>query len=1709
MNKNILFYLLTFFIISGANAQSISSHILDNAMQYNPAEVSKHLDSYEVFQVDMSSISALQSRHNNQIESIDFHLKAAGFNTTLHLFNSGIVSSDYSRRTSSGTAIDSPIPSPMEGYTTEGQLVKLTINTHFLHGYIQTAETSYYIDNLSKYDPSAPDDLYVIYDIKGAEQVKNATCGTDAPQQASGTTQSQGPAYKIASTCWEIEYALAADYSMYLDYGSVSGVENHIMAIVNDMQTNYDNEFNDELSYSIVETYFIDCSGCDPWTTSTDAGTLLSDFRSWGNSGGFNSSYDVASLWTNRNFDGSTVGIAYLNALCSYSRYNCLSDFTSNMEYLREMNSHELGHNWGCGHDAQGSPYIMAPVVSSTDQWSSNSISIINSKIASSQGNGCLEACPSSNPPQAAFSADYTQVCKGSFVQFFEEAYGGQVTSYSWSFPGGTPSSSTEANPIVKYATPGSYDVSLQVTGPNGSTTENKVAYVQVGSGGVDVFEAFTFETGYDGWTTQDDGNNGSFTRTSVNGALGDQALFIDNYNAPSGTYDALISPTLNFAGRTQAFMQLDYAVAGNMSSNDSLIVYVSKDNGATYSRVFAITEDGTGNYVTAHTSGNFIPADSTDWCINHAGRGHNCLVIDLSLVAGYDDIKVKVQQYHESGNNLYIDKIAFRSDCYQLRAPEGAFTADITSGCAPLTVHFTDLSSQDPTSWQWTFPGGTPSSSTEENPTVVYENGGTYDVYLSVSNGAGSDNVEKIDFIVVNDVPITSFTYSRTGLVVSFVNTSSNAQAYHWDFGDGATSTDPNPVHTYAAPGQYTVTLTASNICGDNTYTETIEIVLEPVAGFSAQNTTICEGDPIQFNDESQYAENYKWIFEGGTPAISTESDPLVTYAQAGVYDVTQIVMNSEGIDTLIKDDYVVVLALPVADFTASANGLVVDFTDNSQYADSYLWDFGDGNTSTEQNPTHVYATGGTYAVQLIVENSCGSDTFTMQVNVLGAPNADFTSDVTEGCKALTVHFTSNSPTATSYLWTFEGGTPASSTLANPVVTYQNAGVYDVRLEVGNSSGSDIIVKDDYITANDLPLAQFTASTNGLIVTFNNTSTGADSYHWAFGDGETSTQKNPVHTYASSGQYTVTLTATNECGDATRTLTIGVGNFPNAQFEASDTEGCVPFQVSFENLYSGDVDSYAWTFEGGTPATSTDPNPTVTYDHTGVFDVQLIVTNGIGNDTLLKEDYIHAGTSPESDFAYNSNGLNVNFTEEVDGNYTNLQWEFGDGNTSTQENPTHNYADYGTYTVLLIAENACGEDTTAKTVQLIEPAEAAFDLSQRTGCVPFTVHFQNNSTGSNLTYSWIFEGGAPFNSTEKSPTVSYAAAGLYDVTLIVSNSVSSDTMFKEDYIEVLPDPIADFNFVLHGDTVVFNNLSQNALSYLWEFGDGETSTEENPTHIYDELNGNTVTLIAYNQCDTVSKTVVLDNSIPPEAAISAEAQKICVGTSVTYHDVSQGLVSSRTWTFEGGTPATSNEQNPTVVYNSTGKYNVSLIVENSAGSDTIEMVDFIYVIDVPVAQFDYEIYGDSVQFVQESIFADEYRWDFGNGIVQNGIEPAIIYENSGRYTVELIASNICGSDTINKVIDIITATKAIPQSAFQVYPNPFNDRLTIRFSDKMNGKVQLSIMDMQGHTVKQVEFILDSSRSRDLYTTDIAPGMYFLKLKNNGKIGYRKLIRQ
>jgi PKD repeat protein len=359
---------------------------------------------------------------------------------------------------------------------------------------------------------------------------------------------------------------------------------------------------------------------------------------------------------------------------------------------------------------------------------------------------------------------------------------------------------------------------------------------------------------------------------------------------------------------------------------------------------------------------------------------------------------------------------------------PVTDFTATPLTGSAPLPVQFTDLSTGEPLNWAWDFQDDGTIDSTEQNPLFTYQVPGTYSVRLTVTKAGGSDSEVKGNYITVTappTPPVAVFTSDiqsgQAPLNVQFTDTSTGTvTSRFWDFGDGTTAwanATTVVTHVYSLPGTYTVVFTAGNGAGSSTSTKTDYIV----------------------------------VGQSGKPPVARFTlKPIIGYAP-----------------------------------------LTVSFSDRSTGApQKWQWDFGDGSGSSEQNPSHMYTRAGRFIVTLTVYNSGGSDTYTSHAWVRSGkfvtptvtptppspwkdlPDAQFSQSARSGNAPLEVVFTDKSTqNPTSWLWDF--GDQSSSAEQNPVHTYQNRGVYFVKLTVANDNGSD--TRTGYVmvtrTFNPLPI--------------------------------------------------------------------------------------------------------------------------------------------------------------------------------------------------------------------------------------------------------------------------------------------------------------------------------------------------------------------------------------------------------------------------------------------------------------------------------------------------------------------------------------------------------------------------------------------------------------------------------------------------------------
>lgn len=408
-------------------------------------------------------------------------------------------------------------------------------------------------------------------------------------------------------------------------------------------------------------------------------------------------------------------------------------------------------------------------------------------------------------------------------------------------------------------------------------------------------------------------------------------------------------------------------------------------------------------------------------------------------------------------------------------------------------------------------------------------------------------------------------------------------------------------------------------------------------------------------------------------------------------------------------------------------------------------------------------------------------------------------------------------------------------------------------------------------------PQVAFDISVLGnLQIELTNNSNASVDYLWDFGDGLSSDEPDPVHTYAQAGSYTVTLTALSGCGSASLSQQVVLQNEPIADYTLNMSTGCVPATIEFESLASANTESVEWLFPGGTPNSSTSFQPVVSYNTEGLYDVTMIAFNSAGSDTIVNVNAIDIGASPVADFNSTVSLLEVQFNNQSQGVGNSFLWDFGDGMISTDINPLHLFQNSGTYTILLTVTNNCGSSTAEELITVGGFPVADFGFSSNSLCVPAIVQYEDLSSGENiLAHQWTFEGGDPAVSSEQNPIVSYLIPGLYDVELTVINALGENSIALEDYIEILPNPIADFIVEINMDTVRLTDTSFGASYWLWDFGDGNTSTEMNPEHIYQNGGAFQITLTVGNdQCGSaISQEIMID--LPNATDESVEAKKV------------------------------------------------------------------------------------------------------------------------------------------------------------------------------------------------------------------------------------------
>ena len=826
--------------------------------------------------------------------------------------------------------------------------------------------------------------------------------------------------------------------------------------------------------------------------------------------------------------------------------------------------------------------------------------------------------------------------------------------------------------------------------------------------------------------------------------------------------------------------------------------------------------------------------------------------------------------------------------------------------------------------------------------------------------------------------------------------------------------SSDDEPTETYAPP--------YPQVVWEQGYSDLYPMDSDPVINIDSE-TGLITGTPIQ--------EGYYVI------GIKVEEYRNGLYLGEIIRDFRFLVIDCE----------VATSSVPIADIYC--DGLTVAFENESENAFSYYWDFGDAqnpnSSSSLIEPTYTYPDSGSYEVTLIAN----PETFCSDTSVVGFslypdlfPFFEIPETICEEDAQYDFFGSGVIPPSASYSWDFgENALVQTSSELNPEgVQFVNDGSQEITFLVSylncdesytstlNTSGSDVLSIE--ASASELcepDLVSFTANTTVPSVEL--------TYDWSLGDGSSSNLESPTVQYE-PGLYDVSLTVLNNvtgCETLIEELEfVNVFPQPVSLFETSQTSGCAPLTVSFNNI-SSDADQYIWFVDGVEMSTDTDFFYTF---NAGAYEVDLKAVSDI--ECASEDSFSIQIETYDSDLISIETSSNeicepdvVLFNANTVASLSQLvfDWDLGNGTSSNIPNPTIQYSS-GVYDVSLSVYNSVtGCESSIEEfewVSVFAQPEADFNVSQSSGCAPLSLSFDNLSTNANQ-YNWFVNSVEVSNDNDLSYTFS---EGSYNVMLqALSDVACAIDDYESIQIQSLPEVVADFdvNYSCNEDIVVqIQNNSQSFASSTWSFGDGFVSNEDVFSHEYANEGEYLIELVVENplSCNLIDlEAVSITVAPPPDVSFGLVATEDCEEGFVEFENTTilsvYDAASNWEWDYGNGTSNSAFEASYT--YGQEGTYNIELTVETELGcegsySEDI-LIDFL---QIPLPQFSYSIdtCSKSVFFTNESEFADYYNWNFGNMDLSAEENPVVELLPGNDLDVTLTVSNDFCYNSISDVIE-------------------------------------------------------------------------------------------
>lgn len=994
-----------------------------------------------------------------------------------------------------------------------------------------------------------------------------------------------------------------------------------------------------------------------------------------------------------------------------------------------------------------------------------------------------------------------------------------------------------------------------------------------------------------------------------------------------------------------------------------------------------------------------------------------------------------------------------------------------------PFVLNYNNLTS-GPGNLSYSWDLGNGNTSTLVKPVATYNTAGSYTVKLKAQSDFGcSDSIQKT--FPVNGI-VTAFTAPANaclGSPVTFQNTSSAPPvSVLWDFGDGTSSNQLSPSKTYTSLGTYTVTLhTNFGGCADSA-SKTITVNGKPMVNFGAAKSNSCKAPfPVTFQNSSPDVVSANWTFGDGSTSNAATPTVAHTYNSTGSFDVTLNITDSKGCSNSLTLPTFVNIFAPVVSIKFVPIGLCVGQTfapspsiGSVDPVVSYLWDFGDGTSSTAMvPPPHSYSSIGTKIVTLTITTQDGcTASASNNVQVGTPPLVSFTANKTNLCRSDIVTFTNtSSPIGNTVLWDF-GDTSTSTALNTVTHKFLDTGFFSIKLRVTNNGCADSLIKTNFIYVQP-PLAKFGYKVDCLNKTnvnfLDSSATDASkpplTYLWKFGDpgaGSAATIGNTNFTYPALTTYTATLIINNgSCADTATRLIRLVNEKAAFTFNKTPAAYCRNDSVTVTSTnIAANVKKYEWVIDGAAPVTGSGKY-TAGFGTTGNHSIRLIVTDINGCiDSSAASSFIISG--PTALFGLATKGgcasKTTTFSDSSISTGTISKWtfDFGDGVTKSFTAPpfTHVYADTGSYTVKLTVNDniGCQDSYQLPAKLLVTKPKASFTAPNTVSCPNGYVQFRDSSVGVKLQYVWSFGDG----STDVAQNPSYTYGGtdsFYTVKLVVTDtSGCTDSLTRVNYISIKrPKPIftaKDTASLCPPLETRFFFKGKDYDSFAWDFGDGSpTSSLDSTSHFYNTYGKYTAKLYVTGFGGCMDSASVNINVTNPYTNTTVTFNPVTACNELTANfNVTKPIATSFQLFFGDGAVDSSQQLSFSHFYSLPNLYQPAILLLDSSSTTGCQVyfgnfgnVDVKGA--VPIFGMDKKKFCDS-----GTIYFTDYsqdgrdpiisrNWDFGDGTANVSTKDAIhSFLQPGLYvpTLTVTAASGCAKAFTDTVRVLATPTPII-----------------------------------------------------------------------------------